>query len=294
MRVDSRVSRATTALAIALGITASFFVIELVGGILTNSLALQTDAFHMLTDVFALGYALFAAWLAQRPVTLKRTYGYYRVEILSAFLNGIFLWAIVVFILYEAIQRIQQPASVQSLNMLVIAVLGLMANGLVAATLSRSRNESLNLKGAYLHVVADALGSVGAISAGLIMFFTGWYVADPIASIMISVLVLYSSGKIVRDSVNVLLEGVPPHIDVASLERRIAGVKGIRNVHDLHVWSIADTKMCCISSHVVVEEGIDRKELITKLIHMLKEEFGIDHTTIQLEDEGYPKAAGEH
>jgi len=294
MRVDSRVSRATTALAIALGITASFFVIELVGGILTNSLALQTDAFHMLTDVFALGYALFAAWLAQRPVTLKRTYGYYRVEILSAFLNGIFLWAIVVFILYEAIQRIQQPASVQSLNMLVIAVLGLMANGLVAATLSRSRNESLNLKGAYLHVVADALGSVGAISAGLIMFFTGWYVADPIASIMISVLVLYSSGKIVRDSVNVLLEGVPPHIDVASLERRIVGVKGIRNVHDLHVWSIADTKMCCMSSHVVVEEGMDRKELITNLIHMLREEFGIDHTTIQLEDEGYPKAAGEH
>jgi len=294
MPVDSRVSRATSALAVALGITASFFVIELVGGILTNSLALQTDAFHMLTDVFALGYALFAARLAQRPVTLKRTYGYYRVEILSAFLNGIFLWAIVVFIFYEAIQRIQQPAGVQSLNMLVIAVLGLMANGLVAATLSRSRNESLNLKGAYLHVVADALGSVGAISAGLIMFFTGWYVADPIASIMISVLVLYSSGKIVRDSVNVLLEGVPPHIDVASLERRIVGVKGIRNVHDLHVWSIADTKMCCISSHVVVEEGIDRKELITKLIHMLREEFGIDHTTIQLEGEDYPKAAGEH
>jgi len=294
MRVDSRVSKATSALAIALGITASFFVIELVGGILTNSLALQTDAFHMLTDVFALAYALFAAWLAQRPVTLKRTYGYYRVEILSAFLNGIFLWAIVVFIFYEAIQRIQQPASVQSLNMLVIAVLGLMANGLVAATLSRSRNESLNLKGAFLHVVADALGSLGAISAGLIMFFTGWYVADPIASIMISVLVLYSSGKIVRDSVNVLLEGVPPHIDVASLERRIAGVKGIRNVHDLHVWSIADTKMCCMSSHVVVEEGIDRKQLITKLIHMLREEFGIDHTTIQLEGEDYPKAAGEH
>jgi len=294
MRADSRVSKATSALAIALGITASFFIIELVGGILTNSLALQTDAFHMLTDVFALAYALFAAWLAQRPVTLKRTYGYYRVEILSAFLNGIFLWAIVVFILYEAIQRIQQPAGVQSLNMLVIAVLGLIANGIVAATLSRSRNESLNLKGAYLHVIADVLGSLGAISAGLIMFFTGWYVADPIASIMISVLVLYSSGKLVRDSVNVLLEGVPPHIDVASLERSMVGVKGITNVHDLHVWSIADTKMCCMSSHVVVEEGIDRKELITKLIHMLKEEFGIDHTTIQLEDEGYPKAAGEH
>jgi len=284
----------TRALTAAVGITAAFFVIELLGGILTNSLALQTDAFHMLTDVVALAYALVASWLAQRPVTLKRTYGYYRVEILSAFLNGIFLWAVVIFIFYEAVQRIQHPADVQSLNMLIIAVLGLMANGLVAATLSRSRNESLNLKGAFLHVVADVLGSVGAISAGLIMFFTDWYQADPIASIMIGVLVFYSSGKLVRDSVNVLLEGVPSHIDVSAVERRIRGMRGVKNVHDLHVWSIADTKMCCLSSHVVVEDDTNGKDLVTKLIDILKREFGIDHTTIQLEDEDYPKAAGEH
>jgi len=284
----------TRALAVAMGITASFFVIELVGGILTNSLALQTDAFHMLTDVVALAYALVAVWLAQRPVTLKRTYGYYRVEILSAFLNGIFLWAVVIFIFYEAVQRIQRPADVQSLNMLIIAVLGLVANGLVAGVLARSRNESLNLKGAFLHVVADVLGSVGAISAGLIMFFTGWYQADPIASIMIGVLVFYSSGKLVRDSVNVLLEGVPSHIDVSAVERRILGMKGVKNIHDLHVWSIADTKICCMSSHVVVEDGTNGKELVTKLIDILNEEFGIDHTTIQLEDENYPKAAHEH
>ena len=281
-------------MAVAMGITAAFFVIELVGGILTNSLALQTDAFHMLTDVVALAYALVAVWLAQRPVTLKRTYGYYRVEILSAFLNGIFLWAVVIFIFYEAVQRIQRPADVQSLNMLIIAVLGLVANGLVAGVLARSRNESLNLKGAFLHVVADVLGSVGAISAGLIMFFTGWYQADPIASIMIGVLVFYSSGKLVRDSVNVLLEGVPSHIDVSAVERRILGMKGVKNIHDLHVWSIADTKICCMSSHVVVEEGTNGKELVTKLIDILNEEFGIDHTTIQLEDENYPKAAHEH
>jgi cobalt-zinc-cadmium efflux system protein len=292
--MHSHESRTTRALAVALGITASFFVIELVGGILTNSLALQTDAFHMLTDVFALAYALVAARIAQRPVTLKRTYGYYRVEILSAFLNGILLWAVVLFIFYEAFQRIQQPAGVQSLNMLIIAVLGLVANGLVAATLSRSRNESLNIKGAFLHVVADILGSLGAISAGLIMFFTGWYQADPIASILIGVLVFYSSGKLVRDSVNVLLEGVPPHIDVSALEHRILGLEGVKNVHDLHVWSIADAKMCCMSSHVVVIKGTDGKKLITNLINILKEEFGIDHTTIQLEDEGYPKAANEH
>jgi cobalt-zinc-cadmium efflux system protein len=289
-------SHASTARALAasVSITAAFFVIELVGGILTNSLALQTDAIHMLTDVVALAYALAAAWLAQRPVSLRRTYGYYRVEILSAFLNGILLWAVVIFVFYEAIQRIQHPAGVQSLNMLIIATLGLAANGLVAATLFRSRNESLNLKGAFLHVVADVLGSVGAISAGLVMLFTGWYQADPIASIMIGVLVFYSSGRLVRDSVNVLLEGVPSHIDLSTVERRILGMKGVKNIHDLHVWSIADTKMCCMSSHVVVEDGTNGKELVTKLIHVLKDEFGIDHTTIQLEDETYPKAAGEH
>jgi cobalt-zinc-cadmium efflux system protein len=281
-------------LAVAVGITASFFVIELLGGILTNSLALQTDAFHMLTDVVALVYALFAAWLAQRPVSLRRTYGYYRVEILSAFLNGILLWAVVIFVFYEAIQRIQHPSDVQSLNMLVIAVLGLVANGLVAVALSRSRNASLNLKGAFLHVIADALGSVGAISAGLIMLFTGWYQADPIASIMIGVLVFFSSGKLVRDSVNILLEGVPSHVDVSALEQRILGMKGVKDIHDLHVWSIADTKMCCMSSHVVVDDDTNGRQLVTELIRILKEEFGIDHTTFQLEDENYPKAAGEH
>ena len=284
----------TRVLSVAMGITAAFFVVELVGGILTNSLALQTDAFHMLTDVVSLAYALVAVWISQRPVNLKKTYGYYRVEILSAFLNGILLWAVVIFVFYEAIQRLQQPADVQSLNMLIIAIFGLIANGLVAAALSRSRNHSLNLKGAFLHVVADALGSVGAISAGLIMFFTGWYQADPIASIMIGVLVFYSSGKIVRDSVNVLLEGVPGHIDLSAVERRILGMEGVKNIHDLHVWSIADTNMCCMSSHVVVEDETNGKELVTKLIDILNKEFGIDHTTIQIEDESYPKAAHEH
>jgi len=286
--------RGTRYLGIALGITTSFFIIELVGGILTNSLALLTDAWHMLNHIFALVFALVAAWLALRPITMKRTYGYYRAEILAAFLNGIFLWAVAVFIFYQAIQRIQQPAEVESLNMLIIAVLGLIANGLAAVSLSRSKDESLNVKGAFLHVVADTLGSVGAISAGLIMYFTEWYLVDPLISMMIGVLIFYSSGKLVRDSLNVLLEGVPSHIDVSALERRIVELKGVKNVHDLHVWCITPTKMCCMSGHVVVKKGTNRKKLITTLINVLKEEFGIDHTTIQLEDEGYPKAVGEH
>jgi len=178
--------------------------------------------------------------------------------------------------------------------MLIIAVLGLIANGLSAITLSRSKNESLNVKGAFLHVVADTLGSMGAISAGLVMFLTGWYLADPLISMMIGLLIFYSSGRLIRDSLNVLLEGVPSHIDLSALERRILEVKGVKDVHDLHVWCITPTKMSCMSGHVVVKERIDRKKLITTLINMLKEEFGIDHTTIQLEDEGYPKAVGEH
>ncbi len=284
----------TRYLGVALGITVAFFVIELVGGILTNSLALLTDAWHMLNHILALVFALLAAGLALRPVSAQRTYGYYRAEILAAFLNGIFLWAVAVFIFYQAIQRFQYPAEVESLNMLIIAVLGLVANGLSAATLSRTKDMSLNVKGAFLHVVADVLGSVGAISAGVIMLFTGWYQIDPLISMMIGVLIFYSSGTLVRDSLNVLLEGAPPHIDVEALKHRMLQVADVEGVHDLHVWAITPTKMCCMSGHVVIKEGTDRKALTWTLIHMLKEEFGIDHTTIQLEEEGYPKAPGEH
>lgn len=248
----------------------------------------------MLNDAFALVFALVAALLAQRPATIKRTYGYYRAEILGAFLNGIFLWVVVVFIFYESIQRFQQMAVVESLNMLIIAVVGLVANGMSAITLLKSKDESLNVRGAFLHVTADTLGSIGAISAGLIMYLTAWYQADAIISVMIGVLIFYSSGRLIRDSLNVLLEGVPSHIDVSVLKRRIIEQKGVKGVHDLHVWCMTPTKMCIMSGHIVIEEGIDKKDLTSNLIRMLKEEFGIDHTTVQLEDEGYPKAPGEH
>jgi len=286
--------KSTKYLTAALGITISFFIIELIGGVLTNSLALISDAWHMLNDIFALIFAVTAAWLAKKPSTDKRTYGYYRAEILAAFMNGIFLWAVVIFIFYEAIRRFYQPIHVESLGMLAIAVLGLLANGLSALVLSRSKDESLNVKGAFLHVVADALGSIGAIFAGLLMFFTGWYQADSLISMMIGILIFYSSGKLVLDSVNVLLEGVPSHIDINAVERKISELEGVSEVHDLHVWCMTPTKMCCISAHVVVKKGTNRKKLISSLINMLKEEFGIDHTTIQIEDEGYPKSFHEH
>ena len=281
-------------LGIALGITIVFFVIELVGGILTNSLALTADAWHMLNDASALVFALVAAWLAGRPIDLKKTYGYYRTEILAAFLNGIFLWVVVVFIFYEAIQRFQHLAAVESLNMLIIAILGLVANGLCAIVLSKSKGESLNIEGAFLHVLADALGSVGAISAGLIMYFTGWYQVDPLVSMLIGLLIFYSSLKFIRESINVLLEGVPHGIDVNAVEQKIIALEDVIGVHDLHVWCITPTRMCLTTAHVVVKERIDKKRLLSDLIRMLKEEFGIDHPTIQLEEEGYPKAVSEH
>ncbi|MDH7478284.1 MAG: cation diffusion facilitator family transporter [Candidatus Bathyarchaeota archaeon] len=281
-------------LEIALGITPLFFIIELVGGILTNSLALLADAWHMLNDAAALIFALMAAWISTRPTNMKKTFGYYRAEILAAFLNGVFLWGVVIFIFYEAFQRFQNPIRVESLNMLILAFSGLAANGLSAITLSKSKSESLNVKGAFLHVLADALGSIGAISAGLIMYFTGWYQADAVISIMLGALIFYSSWKLVRESINVLLEGVPYGINLNAVEQRIMEQEGVNEIHDLHVWCITPTKMCCMSCHVVVKKETDKKKLLSDLMRILSEEFGIDHTTIQLEDGGYPKAISEH
>ena len=286
--------KGTKYLGIALGVTACFFVLELIGGVITNSLALLTDAWHMLNDVLSLVFALLAAWFAQHPTDIKRTYGYYRAEILAGFLNGVFLWVVVAFILYEAFHRIQQPASVESTTMIIIAFLGLLANGLSALALSKSKQESLNVRGAFLHVFADMLGSLGAIFAGLIMFFTDWFQVDSIISIMIGAIIFYSAGKLIRDSVNVLLEGTPPNIDLARLEHRILGMEDVEDLHDLHVWCITPTKMCCMSAHVVTRKGTDSRKLLENMIVTLREEFGIDHTTIQLEEEDYPKAVGEH
>jgi cobalt-zinc-cadmium efflux system protein len=293
-RQHDHVSRSRSHLAVALAITIFFFVVELIGGYITNSLALAADAWHMLNDAVALAFALIAAWIAGRPSDLRKTFGYHRAEILAAFLNGIFLWAVVILIIFSAIQRLQTPATVASQEMLLIAVIGLAANGLSAGVLSRSKSESLNVKSAFLHVVSDTLGSVAVIAAGLVMFFTGWYQADPIFSMLVAILISYGAYKLIRESINVLLEGVPPDIDMATVERKIREQKGVKGVHDLHVWCITPTKICALSCHVVVEESIDRRKLMSDLIAVLDAAFGIDHTTIQLEEEGYPKAHDEH
>jgi cobalt-zinc-cadmium efflux system protein len=294
MTEKNHLSKSTKFLGISLVITLSFFIIELIGGFLTNSLALITDSWHMLNDVFALAFSLVATWIAKRPETSRHSYGYHRAEILAAFLQGVFLWVVVFFMFTEVIERLYEPAEILSFDMLIIASLGLIANGASALMLSKFRKESLNLKGAFLHVAADILGSIGAVSAGIIIYFTSWYQADSLISLMIGILILYSSWKIIRESANVLLESVPSHIDPELIETKIKSIKGVCGVHDLHVWSISPEKMSIMSGHIEIDKKVNKKDVYSNICEILKEDFGILHTTLQLEDEDYPKFPGEH
>ncbi|MEM3385107.1 MAG: cation diffusion facilitator family transporter [Nitrososphaeria archaeon] len=282
------------ALKVSFTVTLIFFFVELFGGFLFNSLALIGDAWHMLNDVFALFFALLASWAAQKPLDERKTFGYYRSEVVAAFLNGVFLCVIVVFLFYEAFLRLMNPVFVEGFGMLVVAISGLLANGVSAYVLHKSEEGSLNVRGAFLHVMADILGSLGAISAALIIYFTGWFLADSIISIFIGLLILYGSGKLIHESLNVLLEGVPSHINLKSVEEKILGEDGVESVHDLHVWCVTPDKMCILTAHVVVGDYVDQRNLLSRLINDLKRDFGIDHVTIQFETKGFPKALNEH
>ena len=266
-------------------LTFSYFVIEVVGGILTNSLALLADAAHMLTDVFGLGLALFATWISQKPATPEKTYGYYRFEILAALTNAIMLFFISFYILYEAYYRFKTPPVVASLPMMLIAVVGLGINMIGLWILRTGANESLNLQGAFLEVVSDALGSIGVIVAGLIIYFTGWYYADPLFSVLIGVFVLPRTYKLLTQAVNVLLEGTPAHINVAAVEQTMLELIGVTAIHDLHLWTIT-SGIDALSAHVVLNQGVDSEgesKILDDLNTTLKREFGIDHSTIQFE-----------
>lgn len=273
------------ALIITFALTFGYFIVEVVGGILTNSLALLADAAHMLTDVFGLGLALFAIWISQKPATPQKTYGYYRVEILAALTNAVVLIFISFYILYEAYYRFKSPPEVASLPMMIIAVVGLSINLFGIWILRSGAKASLNVQGAFLEVVSDALGSVGVIIAGLIMFFTGWYYADPIFSVLIGLFILPRTWKLLTQAVNVLLEGTPAHINVAAVEQAMLKLNGVGAIHDLHVWTIT-SGIEALSAHVVLNQGGDSEaatNILDDLNTTLKREFGIDHTTIQIE-----------
>lgn len=268
-----------------LALTIVYMLAEAVGGFLTNSLALLSDAGHMLADVAALVLAMLALWFASRPVTTRKTYGYYRMEILAALANGVALVVISLLIFYEAFERIKtpkRPEEILGYEVIWIATGGLVVNLVSAWLLHSASEENLNIRGAFLHILGDALGSVGAIAAGIIIWRWGWTLADPIISVVMSLLIVYSSWHLIRESVNILLEGTPSHINVRAVIAAMHEVQGVTDVHDLHVWTISSGKDA-LSAHVTVMHGVEHRVTLEALQECLRRDFNIGHATIQLE-----------
>ncbi|MGH7853991.1 MAG: cation diffusion facilitator family transporter [Candidatus Binatia bacterium] len=268
----------------ALAISLVYFFAELIAGFLTNSLALLSDAGHMLSDVGAMTLSLFAFRMARRPATHQSTYGFHRVEILAALFNGLALWLIVGIIFAAAFNRFFYPPAVESFGMMIVAVVGLLVNLTAAAILHGGHRHNLNLRGAFLHVVSDAVGSVGAIIAGFIMWTTGWYLADPLIGVFIGVLILFSSWSLVKESLSVLMQAVPKSIRLEEVRQTIEAVEGVSKVHDLHIWAVT-SDIFTLSAHAVVENGGDFHEVLNGIEDTLKVRYNIEHTTIQLEIE---------
>lgn len=260
-----------------------FMIVEVVGGLLTNSLALLSDAGHMLSDAAALGLSLLALTFGAKKANQQKTFGYRRFEILAAFINGITLLAIAVYIFWEAYGRFFQPPGVASTGMLIVASIGLLVNVFVAWLLMRGdTKENLNLRSAFLHVLGDLLGSVGAITAALLIMAFGWNIADPIASVVVAVLVLISGWRVTRDSFHILMEGKPAHIDMELAKKELLTIPGVKNVHDLHVWAIT-SDFPSFTCHLVVTSGTDQHDVLQKASDLVRKQFGIAHSTIQIE-----------
>ncbi len=270
----------------AIGITAVVMVVEIIGGYLANSLALLSDAGHMLTDVMALLLSLIAIQLAVRPPSMTKTFGLYRMEILAALLNGTTLILIAVFILYEAYHRFQESVVVESRTMLLVAALGLAANGLAAWVMGRTSKENLNIRGAYLHILGDALSSLGVIGGGTLIYFTGWFIVDPIISVGICLVILRGAFMLVKDSVNILLEAVPKDVDLEVVQRVLKEIPGVKDLHHVHLWTIT-SGIHALSAHVLVGDiQMSRTgEILQEINSRLREKFRIPHTTIQFECE---------
>ena len=281
-RDDSRTRSKTRLLSIALVLTGIYMVVEAVGGWLTNSLALLADAGHMLTDVAAIALTLSAVWFASRPPTANKTFGYYRLEILAAFVNGIALVLLSIWVIWEAIQRWRDPGEIHGVQMSLVAFGGLIINIIAAKLLHSDHSHDLNVRGAFLHVMGDLLGSAAAIVAGILILAFGWLWADAAGSILISVIVIYGAWRLILESVNILLEGTPAHIDLRKVEAAILATDGVSGVHDLHIWTIS-SGIFALSAHISHIQSVPNSELLAEVRTMVNERFGIDHLTIQME-----------
>jgi cobalt-zinc-cadmium efflux system protein len=273
-------------LLIAMSITFIMMIAEIVGGLLSNSLALLSDAGHMLTDNLALLLSFFAMTFASRPATERKTFGFYRLEILAAFVNGIVLVVLSLSIIYQAYLRIVTPQPVQGMLMLIVAIIGLVANVIGALFLFKHSHSSLNIRGAYLHIVGDAFSSIGVVIGGLIIIFTGWYLIDPILSILISLVIIYGAWSLVTESVNILLESAPAHININAIAVDISQVKGVREAYHIHLWTIT-SGVYAMSAHVLIDDQLvsRSREVIDEIRSLLSRKFNVLHSTIQIECE---------
>uniref|UniRef100_A0A7V4LD70 Cation transporter n=1 Tax=Desulfobacca acetoxidans TaxID=60893 RepID=A0A7V4LD70_9BACT len=271
---------------LAFATQSAFFVVELVGGILTNSLALLADAGHMLSDVAALGLSLLAMVYAQKPPTARKTFGYHRLEILAALVNGLVLWAMAAYIFYEAYSRFSQPPELAGAPVMIIAAVGLAVNVFGMLILYPARHHNLNFRSAFLHLAADSLGSIGALAAGVAIYLKGWYWFDPLAGGAIAVLVVIGSWQVVWEAADILMEATPRHLVLGEVRDTLLSHPAVQEIHDLHVWSIS-SGLYSISVHVVIKDGGERDCLTWELEELLARRHGLHHATIQLEGPGY-------
>lgn len=278
----SAASQSVGRLRLVLALTLCYFAVEVVAGILTSSLSLIADAGHMLTDVAGVSMALLAIWFANRPASPDKTYGYYRLEILAALANGLLLLGVAGYILIEAYRRFADPPDVVGLPMLLVASIGLLINLISAYLLLHGQKKSLNLRGAFLEVVSDTLGSVAVILAGLVVVLTGFKLIDPIAAVVIGLFIIPRTWSLMSEAVHILLEGAPKGVDLDTVQLHIIETTGVVGVHDLHAWTIT-SGMNVLSAHVVVEDGVKSEEVLDALCRCLADDFDIEHSTFQIE-----------
>ena len=288
-QIVSASSRHKKNLLIVLALSGTYLIAEVIGGIATKSLALLADAAHMLTDVVGLLLAFIAIKIGERKASPKKTFGYYRTEILAAVINAVVLLGISLFVLYEAFQRFKNPPEVQSGSMMIVAGIGLVVNIIGILIIRKDSNASLNMKGAYFEVLSDMLTSVGVMIAGVIMLTTQWYYADPIISAAIGLLIIPRTLKLLMEAVNILLEGTPKDVDISKLRSSLEELSGIKELHDLHVWSLT-SGVNAMSAHVIADDNKNRNELLQILIDKATTDFKITHTTFQIEYEGYDES----